>query len=96
MESHIFARPTSRRSCPQHWPLSPAEGDSVRHVHTPQPIPNQTGLNAWQLKNPHSAQAVLGPQETVGNFLLPLISQYEAAARQFFVSALARNNEAHN
>ena len=65
MESHILARPTSRRSCPQHWPLSPAEGDSVRNVHTPQPIPNQTGLNAWQVKNPQSAQAILGPQETV-------------------------------
>ena len=47
--------------------LSPAGGDSVRNVHSLQPIPNQTGLNLWQLHNAQNVPAVLGPQEAAWN-----------------------------
>ena len=46
-----------------------AGSDPVRNVFSLQPIPNQTGVNPWQLQNPaiqpQSVPAVLGPQETV-------------------------------
>ena len=47
--------------------LSQAGSDPVRNVHSLQTIPNQTGVNPWQLHHPvafpQSVPAVLGPQE---------------------------------
>ena len=93
----------------------------MRNVQSLQPIPNQTGVNPWQLQTLHSAPAVLGPQEAVQlatqrarealndqcdmaqrallrqqEQFLTATHQYEAAARQNLVSALARSDEAHN
>ena len=47
------------------------------------PTANQTGLNPWQLQNPQSVPAVLGPQETVQ------LTGYTTSTRSF--ARLARN-----
>ena len=46
-----------------------AEGNLMRNVDSLHPVPNQTGVNPWQLQYPitypQSVPAVLGPQEVV-------------------------------
>ena len=61
----IFPQVQIFRCTIQHLPRSPAGSEPVRHVHSLQPIPNQTGLDLWQLQNPQSVPAALGPQEAV-------------------------------
>ena len=59
------------------------------------PIPNQTGLDPWQIQNPLEKPCMISALlHQQGEFLVAT-HQNEEAARQNLVNTLARNSEVH-